>query len=207
MTVACYLWGAASGRGQGQERAEIRRWLEEQAIAPSLVEWYSDRESGNGSGRPELDRLQRDIARGKTSTVVLWKLSHLFPRFREGVTTIAAWCERGIRLVVVSQGIDLGPAVGTAVSPLLRALAETELEFRRHRQRIGIAAAKIRGVYSGRKPGSTKQKPQRALALRTKGYTAVQIAKALGVSKRTAFRYLGLSRESDDSAVKKGAKS
>src|SRR5262249_46346648 len=101
MTVACYLWGAASGRGPERERAEIRRWLEEQAIAPSVVEWYSDRESGNGSGRPELDRLLRDIARGKISTVVAWKLTHLFPRFREGVTTIAAWGEHGIRLVVV----------------------------------------------------------------------------------------------------------
>jgi DNA invertase Pin-like site-specific DNA recombinase len=207
MTVACYLWEAASRQGQGREREGIRRWLEEQAIAPNLVEWYSDRESGNGSGRPELDRLLRDIARGKISTVVLWKLSHLFPRFREGVPTIAAWCERGIRLVVVSQGIDLGPAVGTAVSPLLQGLAKTELEFRRHRQSIGIAAAKIRGVYSGRKSGSTKQKPQRALALRAKGYTAAEIAEALGVSKRTAFRYLGLSRESEESAATKGAKS
>jgi DNA invertase Pin-like site-specific DNA recombinase len=207
MTVACYLCGAASGRGQGREREGIRRWLEEQTIAPSEVEWYSDHESGSGSGRPELDRLQRDIARGKISTVVLWKFVHLFPRFRQGLTTIAAWAERGVRLVVVLQGIDLGLAVGTAVAPLLRGLAETERELRQHRQRIGIAAAKIRGVYSGRKPGSTKQKPQRALALRAKGYTAAEIAEALGVSKRTAFRYLGLSRESEDSAARKGAKS
>jgi DNA invertase Pin-like site-specific DNA recombinase len=204
MKVACYLWAAAPDRSRGRARDEILRWLGDHAIGSSEVEWYADNEPGD---RPELDRLQKDIASGRVASVVLWKLAHLFPRFREGLTTIAAWCEQGVRVVAISQGIDLGPAVGPAAASLLRGLAETELEFRRDRQRIGIASAKKRGVYPGRKPGTTKEKPRKALALRAKGYTVNEIADALGVSKRTAFRYLGLSRKTEDTAARKGAKS
>jgi DNA invertase Pin-like site-specific DNA recombinase len=202
--VACYLWAAPSDRSRSLARDEIRYWLDDQGIGSSEVEWYADHASGD---RPELDRLQKDIASGRVAAVVLWKLADLFPRFREGLTTIAAWCERGVRVVAISQGIDLDPAMGPAAASLLRGLAETELEFRRDRQRIGIVAAKKRGVYPGRKPGTTKEKPRKALALRAKGYTVNEIADELGVSKRTAFRYLGLSRKTEDTAARKGAKS
>ncbi len=43
-----------------------------------------------------------------------------------------------------------------------------EQEVRKERQAAGIAAAKERGVYSGRKQGTTKAKPERAKALRAK---------------------------------------
>jgi len=85
--------------------------------------------------------------------------------------TIAAWCERGVRVVAISQGIDLGPAVGPAATSLLRGLTETELEFRRDRQRIGIAAAKKRGPEKGRKRTAMRElrvpvKTQSLLAVR-----------------------------------------
>lgn len=197
MTVACYLWAAAPHRRGLRDRAGIRRWLGEQGIDPSEVGWYSDRESAASSGRPALDRLEQDIAFGNVKAVVVWKLSDLVTRFRPLLTLLASWCERGVRVVAVSQRIDVGPEVRGNAALLLRALAETELEFRRERQRRGIAAAKARGVYPGRKRGTTKEKPRRALALRGKGYTVAEIAESLGVSERTAFRYLGRSPESD----------
>ena len=65
-----------------------------------------------------------------------------------------------------------------------------EQETRRERQRVGIEAAKERGVYLGRKPGTTKGKPKRAKALAEHGLTHKEIAEALGVSRRTVIRYL-----------------
>jgi DNA invertase Pin-like site-specific DNA recombinase len=60
----------------------------------------------------------------------------------------------------------------------------------RQRQRAGIEAAKTRGVYMGRRTGSTKAKPERALELRASGLTVDEIATAMGVARRTAMRYL-----------------
>jgi transcriptional regulator with XRE-family HTH domain len=42
----------------------------------------------------------------------------------------------------------------------------------------------------GRRTGSTKAKPERALELRASGLTVDEIATAMGVARRTAMRYL-----------------
>jgi transposase len=50
-----------------------------------------------------------------------------------------------------------------------------------------------RGVYRercGRRKGSFKAKPKRAAALQAKGMKPGEIAKALGVSRMTVYRYL-----------------
>ena len=68
-----------------------------------------------------------------------------------------------------------------------------EQETRRERQAVGIETAKQRGVYIGRKPGTTKAKPMRARELRSRGFNDSEIAAALKVSRRTVQRYLNLN--------------
>ena len=65
--------------------------------------------------------------------------------------------------------------------------------IRRERQTAGIQVARKKGSYKGRKKGTTKSKPDRAKELRDKGLKVAEIAQALGVSERTAFRYLDLA--------------
>lgn len=60
---------------------------------------------------------------------------------------------------------------------------------RRERQAAGIAAAKERGVYRGRKPGSTKVRRERVLELRQNGLTVAEIAAACGISRQRVLRY------------------
>jgi DNA invertase Pin-like site-specific DNA recombinase len=95
-----------------------------------------------------------------------------------------------VRVVVVTQQIDLSGAVGRLVAGVLFGLAEIEQEYRRERQAAGIAVAKARGFYPGRHKGTTKAQPTRAKALRDHGLTVFEIANALQVSARTVFRYL-----------------
>jgi DNA invertase Pin-like site-specific DNA recombinase len=76
------------------------------------------------------------------------------------------------------------------LAAVLLGVAEMEQENRRERQAAGIAAAREAGVYIGRKPGTTKAKPKRAVQLRKKGLTDSEIGEAMGVSRRTVQRYL-----------------
>jgi DNA invertase Pin-like site-specific DNA recombinase len=64
---------------------------------------------------------------------------------RDGVNLLADWCERGVRVVAVTQQIDLSGPVGRMVASVLFLLAEIETEYRRERQAAGIAEAKERG--------------------------------------------------------------
>jgi len=93
-----------------------------------------------------------------------------------------------------------GALRGTGAAVLL-GLAEIELEYRRERQAAGIEVAKKRGIYLGRKKGSTKCKPDRARELRDQGLSVPEIATALGVSERTAFRYIGKSKGEHTSRI------
>jgi DNA invertase Pin-like site-specific DNA recombinase len=140
--------------------------------------------------RPEFERLQKDIFAGTVKTVVVWKLDRLSRRLRDGVNLLADWCERGLKIIVVTQQIELNGAVGRMIAALMLGLAEIELEYRQERQQAGIDVAKRKGVYTGRKKGTFKAKPKRAADLRAKGLTLDEIAQALGTSRRTVQRYL-----------------
>ena len=73
-------------------------------------------------------------------------------------------------------------------------IAEIELQHTRERQAAGIALARKRGVYTGRRPDTTKAAPARAKALRKQKLTVPEIAQALGVKERTVYNYLSNGR-------------
>ena len=194
MSIGVYLRVSSLGQRLDSQEAEIRRWLEANGIDVAAVEWYCDAgHSGKSLRRPDFDRLQADVFAGRVRTVVVWKLDRLSRRLRDGVNLLADWCERGVRVVVVSQQIDLSGVVGRMLAAVMLGLAEIELEHRAERQAAGIRVAKTKGKYRGRKLGTTKGKPERARELKERGLTAAEIATALGVSERTAWRYLRAS--------------
>lgn len=160
------------------------------SVKPSAVHWFEDKESGTTLRRPAFDELQRAIFAGRVKTIVVWKLDRLSRRQRDGINLLAEWCERGVRVVSVTQQIDLTGAVGRMVAAVMFGLAEIEMEYRRERQAAGIAVAKRRGAYTGRKAGTTKGDPARARHLRDRGLTVPEIATAMGIGGRTSFRYL-----------------
>ena len=84
-----------------------------------------------------------------------------------------------------------GDAESTRDGPLRELTTRiAELESMLERQRRGIERARRAGKFLGRKPGTFKAKPQRALELRGQGLTVREISTAMGVSTRTCHRYL-----------------
>ena len=88
-----------------------------------------------------------------------------------------------IRVVVVTQQIDLSGAVVCTVAAVMFGLAEIELEYRRERQAAGIAVAKARGVYRGAVSRAPPRPGPARGELRTRGRAVGEIAAAL-VRKR-----------------------
>ncbi len=189
-TIAAYIRVSTKGQKTDSQEQELKAWFKSNGYDLGQVEWYVDKESGKTLKRSDFDRLQRDIFDGKVQTVVCWKLDRLSRRLRDGVNLLADWCERGLKIVVVTQRIELNGAVGRMIAAVMLGLAEIELEFRAERQQAGIKAARAKGVYLGRRKGTTKGKPARAVELRQRGLNDSEIATSLGTSVRTVQRYL-----------------
>jgi DNA invertase Pin-like site-specific DNA recombinase len=188
--IACYCRVSTHHQKNDSQCAEIERWLEHAPVDRAAIRWFEDQDSGTTFTRLAFEQMQRGIGAGTIQTVVVWKLDRLSRRQREGINLLADWCERGVRVVAVTQHIDLSGAVGRMVASVMFGLAEIEMDYRRERQAAGIAVAKRRGVYVGRRAGTTKAKPARAKTLHQQGLTAAEIANALAISPRTVFRYL-----------------
>jgi DNA invertase Pin-like site-specific DNA recombinase len=188
--IGVYIRVSSHSQKSDSQRAEIRRWLTAHGHDLETVQWFEDTETGATLTRSGLIRLQEAIFAGTVKMVVVWKLDRIARSMREGINTLSRWCELGVRVVSVTQQIDLSGTVGHLVAGVLFAIAEIELQHVKERQTVGIALAKQRGVYKGRKHGATKAKPQRARELRDKGMKLLEIAQALHVDKRTVSRYL-----------------
>ncbi len=187
-TTAVYIRVSTTGQNEAGQRREIGRWLTGNGVKGMRL--FVDKETGDHLERTEFQRLQEAIFQGEIKTVVVWKLDRLSRSLRDGINTLCDWCDRGLRVVSVTQQIDFNGTVGKMIASVLFAVAEMEQETRRERQRAGIEAAKERGVYRGRKPGTTKARPNRAKKLREKGLTLDEIGTAMGVSRMTICRYL-----------------
>jgi DNA invertase Pin-like site-specific DNA recombinase len=189
MSTAVYLRvSSLKGQNPASQRAEVEGWLQRHDCTD--VQWFEDCESGTTLNRPAFRQLQAAIFSGEVQTVVVWKLDRLARNMREGINVLADWCQRGIRVISVTQQIDLSGPAGHLIASLLFGIAEMEWQNIRERQAAGIALAKERRVYKGRQKGTTKAAPARAQALRQQGLTVAEIARALGVKERTAYNYL-----------------
>ena len=197
-TVACYVRVSTVGQNEAGQRAEIERWLAGNGIDSANVRWFLDKKTGDNLKRPAFEAMQAAVFAGDVETVVIYKLDRLSRNLRDGINTLADWCGRSLRVVSVTQQLDFNGAVGQLLAAVLLGIAAMEQETRRERQAIGIAEAKKRKVYRGRKPGTTKAKPARARRLRDTGLSAEEIAAALKVSRNTVFRYL---REAPSTSV------
>lgn len=187
MGVACYLRVSSFDQDESLQRGPVEAWCRGHGLEPV---WYVDYATGADLGRPEFERLQRDIFMGEVDTVVVWKLDRLSRSLVEGLRTIAQWCEKGIRLVSVTQQLDFSGAVGRMIAGIFFSVAEIELEVKRERMMAGIAIAKAAGKYKGRRPGSKKIPggPDRVKELRRR-MTVPEVARILGCSEKTVQRY------------------
>jgi DNA invertase Pin-like site-specific DNA recombinase len=94
-----------------------------------------------------------------------------------------------VALRAPEQPIDTSTAAGKAFLDMLGVFAEFETNLRRERQLEGIAAAKARSVYTGRKPQIDPVAVRRLRDTEKLGSTA--IAKCLVIGRASVYRRFG----------------
>ena len=100
-------------------------------------------------GRTELQVLLDFVQPG--DTLVVTRIDRLARSLKDLEDIVHELKGRGVTLRATEQPVDTGTAAGKAFLDMLGVFAEFETNLRRERQLEGIALAKTRGVYRGRR--------------------------------------------------------
>jgi DNA invertase Pin-like site-specific DNA recombinase len=154
---------------------------------------YFDQLSGAKAAkeRPGLSALLAFARDG--DTVIVYRIDRLGRSLIDVLNTVAEMQERGIGLRSLVDGIDPSTAGGRLQLGLFATLAEYERELINERVRAGVVAAKARGVKFGQQPvdeTTVEDKVETARRLLSEGKTADRVAKTVGWSRATLYRYL-----------------
>ena len=136
-------------------------------------------------GRDEL-RLLLDFVR-EGDELVVTRVDRLARSMGDLQDVVRELKDKKATLRATEQPIDTSTAAGKAFLDMLGVFAEFETNLRRERQMEGIAKAKARGVYKGRKPSVD---PTKVRELHAQGMRPSAIAAELGVGRTTVWRAL-----------------
>jgi len=152
---------------------------------------FTDRASGKDTQRPQLAALLQFARDG--DTIVVHSMDRLARNLDDLRRLVSDLTKRGVQVTFVKEGLTFtgeDTPMAQLLLSVMGAFAEFERALLRERQREGIALAKGRGVYRGRKPRLTTAQitavQQRAAA----GEAKAQLARELGISRETLYQYL-----------------
>ena len=152
---------------------------------------FTDKASGKDTQRPELERLLAFVREG--DTVVVHSMDRLARNLDDLRRLVQGLTRRGVRIEFVKECLTFtgedSPMANLMLS-VMGAFAEFERALIRERQREGIALAKQRGAYRGRKKALA---PERVAELRRRaaaGEKKAQLAREFGISRETLYQYL-----------------
>jgi DNA invertase Pin-like site-specific DNA recombinase len=146
----------------------------------------SEKRSGTSrEGRHELDTVLSFLRPG--DTLMVTRIDRLARSVADLETIVSQIRDKGAHLRATEQPIDTSTPAGVAFLQMLGVFAQFETAIRRERQMEGIAAAKAKGVYKGRKPSVPVEEVR---SLRAAGIGPSQIAKQLGVARASVYRAL-----------------
>ncbi|MGX9455786.1 recombinase family protein [Photobacterium damselae subsp. damselae] len=150
---------------------------------------FQEKESGAKAERPQLVTMLDYVRDGDTITVT--KLCRLARNMKHLLEIVEYLDQKGVSLVVLNLGIDTKSPTGRLMITMIGAVASFERQLLIERQAEGIAIAKAKGKYKGRKP-IPEAKQEQARALLSQGISKLQVAKELEISLSSVYRFVSL---------------
>lgn len=152
---------------------------------------YEDKVSGTRADRPGLAKAQEMLREG--DTLVVWKLDRLGRSVKNLVDLVSELHRQGVQFKSLTDAIDTGTPSGRFFFHVMASLAEMERELTVERTRAGLEVARQLGRKGGRKRQMTDSKIESAKKLLASGIPPRDVAKNLGVSVPTLYRWIPAS--------------
>lgn len=154
---------------------------------------FEDKASGKDTNRPQLAQALGYVREGDTLVVhSMDRLGRSLPDLRRIVDDLT---DKGVTVRFVKENLtftrDETGAFNTLMFNLLAAFAEFERSLMLERQREGIAIAKAKGKYKGRKPALSQWQVTQVVGRLGAGESATELAREYGVSRATIYNAKG----------------
>jgi len=152
---------------------------------------FTDKASGKDVNRPQLDAMLAFAREG--DTIVVHSMDRLARNLDDLRKLVQSVTKRGIRIEFAKESLTFSgedsPMANLMLS-VMGAFAEFERALIRERQREGIAVAKQRGAYRGRKRSLSDEQLVELHRRVGAGERKASIARDLGISRETLYQYL-----------------
>lgn len=152
---------------------------------------FVDKASGKDVKRPQFEALMNFVRAG--DTVLVHSMDRLARNLDDLRSIVQTLTQRGVCIEFVKEGLKFSgedSPMAILMLSVMGAFAEFERSLIRERQREGIALAKQRGAYRGRKRslsdadiGFLRQRIQN-------GEKKAKVAREFGISRETLYQYL-----------------
>jgi DNA invertase Pin-like site-specific DNA recombinase len=152
---------------------------------------FTDKASGKDIQRPQLDALLSFVREG--DTVVVHSMDRLARNLDDLRRLVQKLTKRRVRIEFVKENLTFtgedSPMANLMLS-VMGAFAEFERALIRERQREGIALAKKRGAYRGRKKALSAERVTELRQCAAAGEQKAKLAREFGISRETLYQYL-----------------
>lgn len=152
---------------------------------------FTDTISGSSRDRPGLEAAVEYLRAG--DTLLATSMDRLARSLVDLHTLVDELTTNNITVTFLQEGQSYSATpspTGKLLLGMLGAVAEFERSIIRERQAEGIARAKARGAYKGRKP-VPDEKIEQARKLVSQGVPKARVARDLGISRSSLYKHLG----------------
>ena len=168
--------------------------IERQLEGIELDKTFIDKISGRSIERPALQEMLSYVRDG--DIVIVHSMDRLARNLDDLRSIVKDLTNRQIKVKFIKESLEFSgddSAISNLLLSVMGAFAEFERKLIKERQTEGIALAKKRGVYKGRKPALT---PEQILDLKEKVDTGIMksaLAKEFNISRETLYKYLRMN--------------
>lgn len=165
---------------------------ERQLDGLQLDKKFEDKVSGKSTDRPKLQEMLEFVRDG--DTVIVHSMDRLARNLDNLRRLVKILTRKGVSVEFVKEGLTFtgeDKPLSKLLLSVMGAFAEFERSIIRERQLEGIALAKQKGVYKGRRKSLTDDNVVTIRQRISEGHKKAQIARDLGISRETLYKYLG----------------